>query len=128
MSDVLTSAAAAPPTPLPSVSPTDSPAKIQAAAQQFESLLIAQVLNMAHSPDGGWLGGGDAASSAATSFSEQQFAQVIAQQGGFGLSKLIAEGLSRQSSPPSTGAATPPQSSARPTPSLLRPHTAPLLD
>jgi Rod binding domain-containing protein len=117
MSDVITSAAAAPPTPLPSVSPTDSPAKIQAAAQQFESLLIAQVLNMAHDPEGGWLGGGDASSSAATSFSEQQFAQVIAQQGGFGLSKLIAEGLNRQSNPTAADGATPPQSAVRSTPS-----------
>lgn len=122
MSDVLISAAAAPPTPLPSVSPKDSPAKIQAAAQQFESLLIAQVLTMAHSPDGGWLGGGDAASSAATSFSEQQFAQVIAQQGGFGLSKLISQGLNHQTA---AGAdATPPKSSERSKLSPSRLHIA----
>src|SRR5215469_2638794 len=85
--------AIAPPTSLPSVSPTDSPEKIRDAAQQFEALLIAQVLNMAHDPEGGWLGGGDSASGAATSFAEQQFAQVIAQKGGFGLSTLIAQGL-----------------------------------
>ncbi len=89
-------AGATPSTPLPSVSAHDSPEKIKAAAQQFESLLISQVLSMSHDPDGGWLGGGDSASGAATSLAEQQFAQVIAQQGGFGLSKLIADGLGKK--------------------------------
>jgi hypothetical protein len=86
-------AAAVPPVALPSVNPADSPEKVKAAAQQFEALLIAQVLTMAHDPEGGWLGGGDSASGAATGLAEQQFAQVIAQQGGFGLSQLISQGL-----------------------------------
>ena len=87
---------AAPPAALPTVSAHDTPVKIKAAAQQFEAILVAQVLSMAHDPEGGWLGGGDAAGSAATGFAEQQFAQVIAQQGGFGLGKLIEQGLTHR--------------------------------
>ena len=87
---------AAPPAVLPSVSSHDSPEKIKAAAQQFEAILIAQVLSMAHDPAGGWLGGGDSAGSAATGFAEQQFAQVISQQGGFGLGKLVEQGLNHR--------------------------------
>ena len=90
----LITAAAAPPA-VPSVNVKDSPEKIKAAAQQFESLLIAQVLAMSHDSEGGWLGGGDGASGAATTLGEQQLAQVIAQQGGFGLSGLIAKGLGK---------------------------------
>jgi flagellar protein FlgJ len=101
-----------PPASLPSVSPTDTPEKIKAAAQQFEALLISQVLNMAHDPDGGWLGGGDSASGAATSFAEQQFAQVIAQNGGFGLSTLIAQGLTHKQDAASKP--TPPPVPAKP--------------
>lgn len=95
MSPTTLTAGAAPPPAIPSVNANDSPEKIKAAAQQFEGLLIAQVLAMSHDPEGGWLGGGDASSSAATSLGEQQLAQVISQQGGFGLSTIIAQGLSR---------------------------------
>jgi Rod binding domain-containing protein len=97
------------------VKSTDSPAKIQDAAQQFEGLLLAQLLSSAHG-EGGWLGSGsDGASGTATGFAEQQLAAVMAQNGGLGLSKLIATGLERRndaahadpSNAPSPGA-TPP--------------------
>jgi Rod binding domain-containing protein len=76
---------------------TDSPAKIQDAAQQFEGLLLAQLLADAHE-GGGWLGSSDDSSSAATGFAEQQLAGMIAQKGGLGLSTTIAAGLQRDSS------------------------------
>ncbi len=123
--------ATTPPAALPSVSPTDSPEKIKGAAQQFEALLIAQVLTMAHDPEGGWLGGGDSASGAATSFAEQQFAQVIAQQGGFGLGQIISQGLNHRretSSPPPEAQTTPRQFPVRSTPPVSPLHTAPLPD
>ncbi len=86
------------------VKKTDSPEKIQDAAQQFESLLLSQILSTVHE-NGGWLGsGGDSSSGAATGFAEQQLAGMIAQKGGLGLSGMIAAGLSRQSA----AAATPP--------------------
>ena len=95
MTDATIASVAAPSPALPSVGAHDSPERIKGAAQQFEAILISQVLSMAHDPEGGWLGGGDSASGAATSLAEQQLAQVISQQGGFGLSTLIAQGLSR---------------------------------
>lgn len=80
-----------------SVKKTDSPEKIKDAAQQFEGLLLSQILSTVHE-DGGWLGSGsDSSSGAATSFAEQQLAGMIAQKGGLGLSTMIAGGLQRQS-------------------------------
>lgn len=75
---------------------TDSPAKIHDAAQQFEGLLLAQILGSVHQ-GGGWLGSSDDSSSAATGFAEQQLAGMIAQKGGLGLSNMIAAGLKRDS-------------------------------
>jgi Rod binding domain-containing protein len=75
---------------------TDSPAKIHDAAQQFEGLLLAQILGSVHQ-GGGWLGSSDDSSSAATGFAEQQLAGMIAQKGGLGLSNMIAAGLQRDS-------------------------------
>jgi len=73
----------------------DTPAKIKDAAQQFEALLISQVLRSA-SENGGWLGsGGDSASSCAGGFAQQQLAASMAKSGGFGLASLIAQGLER---------------------------------
>ena len=75
---------------------TDSPAKIHDAAQQFEGLLLAQMLGSIHQ-GGGWLGSSDDSSSAATGFAEQQLAGMIAQEGGLGLSSMISAGLTRES-------------------------------
>jgi Rod binding domain-containing protein len=75
---------------------TDSPAKIHDAAQQFEGLLLAQILGSVHQ-GGGWLGSSDDSSSAATGFAEQQLAGMIAQKGGLGLSTMISAGLQRES-------------------------------
>jgi len=86
--------AVAPP-PTPAIPKDGDPAKIQDAAQQFEALLLGQILETV-SKDGGWLGSGeDSASSCANGFAQEQLAGMMAQQGGFGLSKLIAEGLQR---------------------------------
>jgi Rod binding domain-containing protein len=75
---------------------TADPAKIQKAAQQFEALLIGQILHSAHTGDSGWLDTDDSSSSSATDFAEEQLAGAIAQQGGFGLSKLIMQDLEKE--------------------------------
>jgi Rod binding domain-containing protein len=75
---------------------TDSPAKIHDAAQQFEGLLLAQILGSVHQGSG-WLGSSDDSSGAATGFAEQQLAGMIAQKGGLGLSDMISTGLQRES-------------------------------
>jgi Rod binding domain-containing protein len=80
----------------PQIGKTDDPAKIRDAAQQFEALLLTQVLQSAHE-GGGWLGTGeDSADSCASSFAEQQLAVTIARQGGLGLSDVIVKGLQRR--------------------------------
>jgi Rod binding domain-containing protein len=73
----------------------DTPAKIRDAAQQFEALLIGQILQSV-SESGGWMGSGeDSASSCATGFAQEQLASMMAKNGGFGLADLIAKGLER---------------------------------
>jgi flagellar protein FlgJ len=81
----------------------DSPAKVKDAAQQFEALLIGQILRAARESGGGWMGSKDASADCATEFAEQQFATVMARQGGLGLADLIANGLT-PATPPDPGA------------------------
>jgi len=71
-------------------------AKITQAAQQFEALLIGQILHSAHASDGGWLGSDDSSGACATDFAEEQLANTIAQQGGFGLAKMISQELQKK--------------------------------
>ena len=69
------------------------PDKAQDAAKQFEALLMGQILRSVRQ-SGGWLGGGeDSSAECATDFAEQQFAAVLARQGGLGLASLISKGL-----------------------------------
>ncbi len=83
-------------------------AKIKDSAQQFEALLIGQILHSAQSSDGGWLGSDDSSSSSATDFAEEQLANSMAKQGGFGLAKMIEHELdSRNSAPKITSGLVP---------------------
>ncbi|MGJ5820753.1 hypothetical protein [Paludibaculum fermentans] len=84
---------------------------VKQTAEQFESLLIGQIMHsMRASSGGGWMGTGeDQAGSTMGDFAEQHLAQVMAQQGGFGLASLIQQGLTRASDPApaiSTGEST----------------------
>jgi len=93
----------------------DDPAKIQNAAEQFESLLIAQILRSAHATAASGLGGDEEQSDdAAMGLAEEQFAQALAANGGLGLSKLIVQGIapkpgisSKQDIAPTTAEAGP---------------------
>ena len=78
---------------------TDNPARIRDAAQQFEALLLNQILHSARESSGGsWLSlGDDQAGDSATDFAEQQLADTLARQGGLGLAQMIAAGLKRES-------------------------------
>jgi flagellar protein FlgJ len=74
----------------------DDPAKIHDAAQQFEALLLGQMLHSVRESGGNWLStGDDSQGDCATDFAEQQFAAAMAQQGGLGLATLITQGLKR---------------------------------
>ena len=84
----------------------DTPRKVQDAAQQFEALLLAQILRSERESGNGWLGPNkDPASDCASDFAEQQFATLLARQGGLGLSGLIAQGLEKKSSEVATALA-----------------------
>ena len=73
---------------------SQTPEKVHDAAQQFEALLMGQILRSARQNGSGWLGGGeDSSAECATDYAEQQFAAVLAQQGGLGLADLVAKGL-----------------------------------
>jgi Rod binding domain-containing protein len=76
--------------------PGDSPEKIKSAAQQFEAMLIGQMMKSSHGP-GGWMGTEDESSSALGDMAEQQFAQLLASNGGMGLAKLVSLGLKGKS-------------------------------
>jgi Rod binding domain-containing protein len=77
--------------------PQDNSKRVADAAQQFESLLMAQLLkSMRESGAGGWLGtGDDQAGSQAMELAEEQMAQALAQRGGLGLARLVVSGLQK---------------------------------
>ena len=73
---------------------SEDPAKVRDAAQQFEALLIGQILREVRESGNGWLGsGGDSSGDCATEFAEQHLAAALAQGGGLGLADLICSGL-----------------------------------
>jgi Rod binding domain-containing protein len=76
--------------------------QIKGAAQQFESLMISEMLKSAR-PDGdsaNWLGAGedDQTGQTAVDYAEQQLASLMSKNGGIGLSKFIVQGLTKQGS------------------------------
>jgi len=71
-----------------------TPSKVHEAAQQFEALLLGQMLRTERESGSGWLGGGeDSSAECVTDYAEQQFAAVLAQNGGLGIATLVAKGL-----------------------------------
>jgi Rod binding domain-containing protein len=74
-----------------------APSKIEDAAQQFESLLIGQMLRSARESGSGGLNGDDAdsESSVMMDVAEQQFSQLLAHHGGIGLTSLVVQGLKK---------------------------------
>jgi flagellar protein FlgJ len=82
------------PTDVATAAKSDTPEKVRDAAQQFEALLMGQILRSARQSGSGWLGGGeDSSAECATDYAEQQFAAVLSQQGGLGLAHVIVKGL-----------------------------------
>ena len=78
--------AAAPPDP--------KPRNAAEAAKQFEAVLIAQMMRSAHESGGGGLGPDqDTTSETMWDVAAQQFAKVLASNGGMGLSKLVEQGI-----------------------------------
>ncbi len=82
------------------------PTKVEDAARQFESLMIAEMLRPSRESGSAGLGGGglegddtsgepDSESSTMLDLADQQFAQLLAKNGGIGLTQLVISGLKR---------------------------------
>ena len=84
------------PAATPNARQPDTPERVHDAAQQFEALLIGQMLRTVRESGGGFMGEKDSASDCALEFAEQQFAAVMARSGGLGLATLIIQGLEPQ--------------------------------
>jgi peptidoglycan hydrolase FlgJ len=84
----------------PAATDSRQPEKIQDAARQFEALLIGQMLkSMREAGDGALSWGGDQASSAATEYAQEMFAQALSKGGGLGLSRVVVQALQQQVKP-----------------------------
>jgi Rod binding domain-containing protein len=82
---------------------TNAAAGARKAGQQFEALMIAELLRMTHSEEGGWLGSGEeSANSAAMGVAEESLAQAFSSTGGFGLAALVTKSLTAAQHPPET--------------------------
>ena len=82
------------------VAPTaPKPKNAAEAAKQFEAVLIAQLLHNAHESgaDAGLGGGQDSSADTMWDVAAQQFSQLLANNGGLGLGKLIAAAMSKNS-------------------------------
>lgn len=72
--------------------------KIHDAAQQFEALMIGELMkSVRESSSDGWLGSGDSDSDdSALSMAEGQFASAISRAGGLGLTEMIERNLNHE--------------------------------
>lgn len=73
------------------------PSKLHEAAQQFESLMLNEMLKSAKesSSSSGWMDSeGDSAGESAMDMAQAQFANALAKSGGLGLAKMIEKSVS----------------------------------
>lgn len=77
--------------PPPSGDEIARPKNIPEAAQQFEALLLGQMLKNVGPQDSE-----DSTAEPMWDMAAQQFAEVLSKNGGFGLAKLITAGLERK--------------------------------
>lgn len=81
---------------LPHGKKVESPARIREAASQFESLMINEMLKSSRAAGGsGLLGNTQDQNSTLVEMGEQQLAQALASQGGFGIAKMVVAGLNQ---------------------------------
>jgi Rod binding domain-containing protein len=99
----------------PSTGRKNDPARVQHAAQQFESLMISEMMkSIRESEESGPMAEEkDQAGSSALQLAEEQFAQVLASRGGLGLASVFTKAFPAKDS--SSGQIVPgPHSPARP--------------
>jgi flagellar protein FlgJ len=90
--------------PAPDQGRRDAPEQVREAAEQFEALLLEQMLvTMRRAGSSGWLGTGeDESGQSMMELAEQQFAHVLAERGGLGLARLVMDGLQSAKAKPLT--------------------------
>ncbi len=78
---------------------TQSSDRLHTAAQQFEALLVGEMLRSAREADSdGWLGsGGGTGDDSAMDMAESQLANALSSSGGLGLAKVIERSMARVS-------------------------------
>jgi len=86
----------------PSISPdaASKPSKLHVAAQQFEALLIGEMMKSVHEDSSsGWLGSddGEGGTNQAMEMAESQFANALAANGGLGLARVVERSVGQQS-------------------------------
>jgi Rod binding domain-containing protein len=73
--------------------PDPSKAKTQDAAEQFEALLIASMLQSCRQGSS-WMGSGEeSGGQSAVGYAEEHLARALAAQGGFGIAATVMKGL-----------------------------------
>jgi Rod binding domain-containing protein len=75
----------------PSAIGTSAPTKVEGAAKQFEALMIAQMLRTARENTEDQ----DSSASTMLDVADQQFSQILSNNGGLGLAQLIVKGLNQ---------------------------------
>ncbi len=97
--------------PIDLTSPDTKGTKIHAAAQQFEALLIGEMLKSAREgQSGGWLGSGeDTGDETGIEMAESQFSTALAKSGGLGLAKMIEGAMAKANREPAQKTAETPQ-------------------
>lgn len=70
---------------------TPASTKVEGAAKQFEALMIAQMLRTARENTEDQ----DSSGSTMLDLADQQFSQVMANNGGLGLAKLVVKGINQ---------------------------------
>ncbi|MBV8553612.1 MAG: hypothetical protein JOY54_20125 [Acidobacteriaceae bacterium] len=78
------------------LSSADKTVRLHTAAQQFEALMIGEMLKAAREGEGdGWLGDDqDSGSESAMDMAQSQFASALAGRGGLGLANMIEKAMS----------------------------------
>lgn len=94
----------------PTAAASKKDARVHKAAQQFEALMIGEMMKtVREGGDGGWLGSGeDTGDDSAIGMAESQFSQAMASNGGLGLAHMIEQTVGRHDSgvqPENAGAA-----------------------
>src|SRR5437660_7554411 len=76
--------------------------KLHQAAQQFEALMIGEMMKSVHEgSSSGWLGSddGEGGDNQAMGMAESQFANALAMNGGLGLARMVEQSVGQQGGP-----------------------------